>query len=141
MGDVAGLFQVSAVLIVVGVGAFFITRRRSRAGWIPVLVATVCALLAMGALFPKECFGTLAGVPPGGPDPNPAQCSTYLITSPSWASMAGGHPDTDEQTDTVALVARRLHLAGAGAALIILITGLMLGRLFREASSRRMSQA
>lgn len=127
--DVAIVLMFAAVLIIGGLGGFFVTRHGSRLGWLPVVVATACALLAIAALVPKECFSTLIGIPPGGPDPNGAGCSTFLITSPSWASLGGGHPETDEETDTVDLLKSRLHTAAAVAAIVILTAGLLTGRL------------
>lgn len=125
--DVVIVLMLAAVLVIGGLGGFLVTRHGSRAGWIPIVVATVCALLAMAALVPRECIGTLIGIPSGGPDPNGAACSTFLVTSPSWASLRGGHPDTDEQTYTMELLESRLHLAAAGAGLVIVTSGLIVG--------------
>lgn len=127
--DAVVVIMPAAVLIVGGLGGIFVTRNGSRAAWIPVVLATACALLALAALVPKECIGTLIGIPPGGPDPNGASCSTFLVTSPSWASLEGGHPDTNEQTYTMELLKSRLHLAAAVAALVVLSAGLIAGRV------------
>lgn len=120
----------SLVVLVAGV-----RRRRP-----PLVAGAVVALGALIVLFPGSCQSTAIGIPPGGPDPNDATCSTALFDALD-SSVEGGHPSTHEGFTSVDLLRRRMATRALVAAVIPLFTALAGARLLRGRSGNKVAES
>jgi hypothetical protein len=95
---------------------------------LPVGVGVAGMLAALALLFPLGCGSTEMPIPPGGPDPNIAYCSTAIFEDPSWGGTEGGHPWTGERLTSETFVFGRMALVALLAAAVPLTAGLAVNR-------------
>jgi hypothetical protein len=106
-------------------------------GWVRrlwlVVAGSIVALAALVVLFPVNCESTLIEMPPGGPDPNGAFCSTAVFARLD--SVQGGHPSTHEEFTTADLVRQRMAIRALAASAVPLLLGMAGGRLLARRDS------
>ena len=101
--------------------------------WI-VLLGVIGVVVVLVLLFPIGCGSTDPGIPPGGPDPNAASCSTLLFEERG--STPGGDAATDEEFTSVDLVWRRIAVRAVAVAGIFVMVALV-ARWLVEKHTRR----
>ena len=87
----------------------------------PLVAGVLGALAVLILMLPLGgCGSTDQGIPPGGPDPNGADCEGLLLEE----SSRGGEAGTDEGFTTVDLIVRRMALRAFAVAAVPLVVGL-----------------
>lgn len=109
--------------------------------WGPLAIGAAGMGIMFVLLAPRGCYSTAQGIPPGGPDPNEAGCSSYLFDNPSWGATPGGEPGTDEEFESFDLVKRRMVERAVLVGAIPLVVGVAAAWILHRRTSERNTAA
>lgn len=91
----------------------------------PLMIGAIGVVAVLVLMLPVQgCAGDEGGIPPGGPDPNRASCSTLVFEYPTWGHTPGGEAGTDEAFTSADWVWRRMTVRALVASAVPLVLGL-----------------